>query len=176
MMRYCTFCLDPITQNGPVDGQWIWPLPRLGRNPIAKRISDRMLAVDISYPDPQCPDQLFVDVHAAQAGLVSFAAQTGHGFTVSLEHDGWTTHYDHLDRLFVDPTLGRRQRRRARVRRGDVIGYAAQSPLHIRFGLCRWTDEHAYVPADPVAHMKDWVVTPTADDFRRIMHAAGGAA
>jgi hypothetical protein len=39
-----------------------------------------------------------------------------------------------------------------------VIGYAAKSPLHVRFELWNWIDERGFVPTDPLVTFASWGV------------------
>lgn len=143
------------------DAHWYWPLPRLcGETPrIIAHANDGRSGVDLGYLRVAFPE-LFVPVFAVRGGTVSFAARATTGFAVTIDHGGvWSTHYAHLDRMFVGPTLGRR-RRRARVRAGDVIGYAARAPSHVRFEVWRWTSRDGYLPVSAARVMRDWLVLP----------------
>lgn len=145
----------------PDDGAWVWPLPRLaGDTPkVTAHLHDERSAVHVGYERVSF-DGLFVPVYAARGGTVSFAQRTSSGCAVSIEHDQeWCTHYAHLQDMFVVPTMPAR-RRRARVRAGDVIGYAAARPIHIRFELWKWSDEHGFVPDLAGLRMRDWLVLP----------------
>jgi len=151
-----------------VRGPWRWPLPRLGnRNPIvlAEHASVERRGVDLGYAVASFDSELFVPVHAAQSGEVSFAIEGDNGCAVSIDHGGWTTHYGHMSKLFVTRNLGR-LRRRQYVRAGEVIGNAARSPLHIRFEVHAWTDARGFVAVDPMKQLEEWIVTPTAGELR----------
>jgi murein DD-endopeptidase MepM/ murein hydrolase activator NlpD len=153
----------------PVDEPWRWPLPRLaGRNPIvlASVDADRH-SVDIGYVAAPYDSDLFVPVFAAKAGEVSFATETKDGFALSLVHGDWTTHYAHLSKMFVTRCLPR-LRRRQFVPAGAVIGYAARSPLHVRFELWQWTDESGFVAVDPMPHLTSWEVASAGNDRRAV--------
>ncbi len=158
------------------DAHWYWPLPRLaGESPrILAHANDARGGVDLGYLRFGFPE-LFVPVFAARGGAISFAAECTSGFAVTIDHGGvWSTHYAHLERMFVLPTLGRR-RRRVRVRAGDVIGYAARAPIHVRFEVWRWTSRDGYVPVSAVRAMRDWLVLPQftrADDATNPGHVA----
>jgi murein DD-endopeptidase MepM/ murein hydrolase activator NlpD len=146
------------------DGAWIWPLPRLaGDTPsVTAHINDDRRAVHVGY-ERMSFNGLFVPVYAAQGGTISYAQRTSNGCAVSIEHGHtWCTHYAHLQDMFVVPTYPAR-RRRARVRAGDVIGYAAANPIHIRFELWKWTDADGYVPDLAGLRMRDWLVLPQLD-------------
>jgi murein DD-endopeptidase MepM/ murein hydrolase activator NlpD len=152
------------------DGAWFWPLPRLvGQAPrVITHVNDERCGVHLGY-DRLTFTNLFVPVYAAQGGTVSFATHTSSGFAVTIDHGGrWSTHYAHLLDMFVVATEGRR-RRRARVRAGDVIGYAARSPIHIRFELWKWSDD-GFVPDIAALRMRDWQLWP--QETRRADHAA----
>lgn len=143
------------------DPSWFWPLPRLaGDTPqVTLHVNDDRCAVHIGYERVSF-DGLFVPVYAAKSGFVTFAQRTSNGCAISIEHDRtWCTHYAHLKDMFVVPTVPAR-RRRARVRAGDVIGYAAANPIHIRFELWKWTDADGFVPDLAALRMRDWLVLP----------------
>lgn len=145
------------------DPHWFWPMPRLaGEEPrIIAHANDDRLGVDIGY-DNLAFAELFVPVFAVSSGTVSYAARVRSGWAVTIDHGRWSTHYAHLERMFVTPTLGRR-RRRARVHAGDVIGYAARSPNHVRFELWRWTSRDGFIPALAAPRMRDWLYLPQFD-------------
>jgi murein DD-endopeptidase MepM/ murein hydrolase activator NlpD len=170
--------LEPVTRKTrwrlrrdaqPVERPWSWPLPRLAqRDPIALRTTDaeHRLGVDIGYSAVDFSSLLFVPVYAAQDGMVRLAVESTNGYAVSLDHDGkWSTHYAHLDRMFVIPQTGRRRSRFEFVRAGSVIGYASKSPVHVRFELWNWTADRGYVPIDPLPHLKNWNVQPMTQYF-----------
>ena len=143
------------------DDAWIWPLPRLaGEKPsIVTHVNNERCAVDVGYERLDF-NELFVPVYAARAGTISYAARTSSGCAISIDHSGkWSTHYAHLHDMFVLPANPRR-RKRARVRAGDVIGYAARSPIHVRFELWKWTDADGFVPVVVGLRMRDWLVLP----------------
>ena len=56
--------------------------------------------------------------------------------------------------------------------RTTVIGYAAKSPLHVRFELWQWTDDSGFVAVDPIPHLNDWAVAAAGND-RRALQATG---
>lgn len=143
------------------DAHWFWPLPRLSGEPprIIARAHDDRLGVDIGY-ERLAFTELFVPVYAACAGAVSYAARVTSGHAITIDHGGrWSTHYAHLEQMFVTPTFGRR-RRRARVEAGDVIGYAGRSPNHVRFELWCWTSRDGFVPVDAAPHLREWLTLP----------------
>lgn len=153
----------------PIDEPWRWPLPRLaGRDPIvlASVDSDRH-TVDLGYPAAPYDSELFVPVFAAKAGEVSYATESNEGFALSIVHGDWTTHYAHLSQMFVTRCLPR-ARRRQFVPAGMVIGYAARTPVHARFELWQWTDEHGFVAVDPIPHLSSWQVTSAGNDRRAV--------
>jgi hypothetical protein len=143
------------------DPSWYWPLPRLaGDTPkVTAHINDERCAVHVGYERVTFTG-LFVPVYAAHAGTISYAERTSNGCAISIEHARkWCTHYAHLKEMFVVPTYPTR-RRRGRVKAGDVIGYAAANPIHIRFELWRWTDEDGFVPDLAGLRMNAWLVLP----------------
>lgn len=157
----------------PVDEPWRWPLPRLaGRNPIVVAETDaERNSVDIGYVAAPFDSELFVPVFAAKAGEVSYATETKDGFAVSIVHGDWTTHYAHLSQMFVTRCMPR-ARRRQHVPAGSMIGYAAKSPLHVRFELWQWNDDSGFVAVDPIPHLSDWTVASAGND-RRALSATG---
>ncbi|MEJ7598490.1 MAG: M23 family metallopeptidase [Kofleriaceae bacterium] len=125
------------------------------------------LAVDIGYEDAAFAAKLFIPVYAAQDGRVSFVEKAENGFAVSVDHGTWSTHYAHLDQVFI-ATRGRALRRAEHVRAGDVVGYAAGAPVHVRFELWQ-LDNDELVPVDPEPHLEQWLVLP---QFDRVKTAA----
>lgn len=161
---------DPKTKNirahpsaRPQPKPWRWPLARVGnRDPIvlAEHVADDRRGVDLGYVVAPFDSELYVPVHAVQSGEVSFAHEGTDGCAVSIDHGGeFTTHYGHMSKMFVTPCLGRR-RRRQHVPAGEVIGYAAKAPLHVRFELWKWTDDRGFVAFDPVSYLKTWALVP----------------
>jgi murein DD-endopeptidase MepM/ murein hydrolase activator NlpD len=145
----------------PIELPWRWPLQTLaGREPLvlAQRVNGERMGVDLGYEARHYDAHLFVPVYATQSGEISLAGETASGFMLTIDHGHreWATHYAHLSRLFVAPYLGQKSRRRQRVRGNDIIGYAAKSPIHVRFELWNWTDKDGFVPVDPIAMMTSW--------------------
>ncbi|MFT3697692.1 MAG: M23 family metallopeptidase [Kofleriaceae bacterium] len=136
-----------------------WPLPRLsGHDPIAIPANNDRMSVDIGYaPMTSVYDDLYVPVYAAQTGNVAFAGETESGFAITLDHGSWSTHYAHLSKMFVKQNLRRMQRLQS-VRAGEVIGYAAKSPLHVRFEIWDRTYTSEWISADPIPRMKSWII------------------
>ena len=171
--------LDPITAKTrfalladakPADDRhWYWPLPRLaGEAPrVIRHANDDRCGIDLGY-ERLAFTELFIPVYAARAGLVSFAARVKSGFALTIDHGKWSTHYAHMEQMFVAPTTVR-TKRRARVRAGDVIGYAGRDPNHVRFELWRWTSRDGFVPVSAAFALREWLVLP---QFRRSLHAA----
>ena len=160
--------LHPSAQ--PIASPWRWPLPRLGcRSPIVlvDSVEAERHSVDLGYALAPFDSDLFIPVFAAQAGEVSVATQGADGFAVSIVHGDWTTHYAHLSEMFVTRCLPR-TRRRQFVPAGTVIGYAAKSPIHIRFELWQWTDESGFVAVDPIPHLNDWSVASVGNERREL--------
>ena len=156
----------------PVDESWRWPLARLaGRNPIVlSNVDAERHTVDLGYSAAPYDSELFVPVFAAQIGEVSYASDTKDGFALSLVHGDWTTHYAHLSKMFVTRCLPR-ARRRQFVPAGTVIGYAARSPLYVRFELWQWTDDNGFVAVDPIPHLSGWEVASAGNDRRALAPA-----
>jgi murein DD-endopeptidase MepM/ murein hydrolase activator NlpD len=143
------------------DAHWFWPLPRLaGEQPrIVSYANDDRHGVDIGYERLSFLD-LFVPVYASHAGAISYAVRATSGYAITIDHGGmWSTHYAHLEQMFVTSTLGRRIRR-ARVRAGEVIGYAGKTPNHVRFELWRWTSRDGFVPVNAAPFMREWQTLP----------------
>lgn len=150
-------------------GPWRWPLARVGnRDPIVltEHATDDRRGVDLGYVVAPFDSELFVPVHAVQSGEVSFAAEGKDGFAVSIDHRDFTTHYGQMSKMFVTRCLGR-LRRRQYVRAGEVIGYTAKAPLHVRFELWQWTDDRGFVAVDPVPYLNQWPLIPP-DNGRRL--------
>ena len=155
--------------------RWRWPLGRLGnRDPIVlDESSGTHHGVDIGYAAFPSDSLLYVPVYAAQAGEVSAAIDLPTGHAITLDHGAHNicTQYAHLSKMFVTPCLPK-ARRRQFVRAGEVIGYAAKSPLHIRFELWRWTDGNGYVAVDPLPEMLGWVKPLTPAETRAVKKEA----
>jgi murein DD-endopeptidase MepM/ murein hydrolase activator NlpD len=154
---------------------WQWPLARLGdRDPIVVRESSgTRRGVDLGYAARPSDSEFYVPVYAAQSGEVSAAIDLPTGYVISLDHGDHKvcTHYAHLSKMFVAPCLPK-ARRRQFVRAGEVIGYAAKSPLHIRFELWRWTDGHGYVAVEPMPEMLGWAKQLTPAETRALKKEA----
>lgn len=139
-----------------------WPLERFGSRDakvLAVHVDGDRQGIDLGYSPMTYDLDLFVPVYAANDGEVSLALGASTGCSVSLDHGRWCTHYAHLSKMFVTSCLPR-LRRRQHVRRGEVIGYAAKAPVHVRFELWQWTDEYGFVSVDPIAQLKDWTKAP----------------
>jgi murein DD-endopeptidase MepM/ murein hydrolase activator NlpD len=147
----------------PLVVPWRWPLSRLAdREPlvIAEHVNEERRTLELGYESRFFDAELYVPVSAAQAGEVALAGETPSGFMITIDHGHreWATHYTHLSRMFVAPYLGQKKRRRQRVQAGEVIAYAAKTPIRMRFELWNWTDEKGFVPVDPIATMTSWGV------------------
>ncbi len=144
-----------------------WPLPRIGgRDPLATVVPDSpRKSVDIGYPGPTFDAELFVPVYAVQRGDVAFAGETQSGYAITLDHGTWSSHYAHLSKLFVTPNL-RRTRRLQHVRPGEVIGYAAKNPLHVRFEVWERAFSGGFEPIDANARLAEWLVESPIDLLR----------
>jgi murein DD-endopeptidase MepM/ murein hydrolase activator NlpD len=168
--------LHPSAQSQP--RPYRWPLTRLGnRDPIVlgEHIAEDRRGVDLGYVVAPFDSELYVPVHAAQAGEVSFACEGKDGFAVSLDHSEYTTHYDHMSKMFVTRCLGK-LRRRQYVSRGEVIGYAAKGPVHVRFELWQWTDDRGFVAIDPLPLLNEWRIEPPDNGLRSRMTSNNEAA
>jgi murein DD-endopeptidase MepM/ murein hydrolase activator NlpD len=151
---------------------WHWPLAKVGsRTPmiLSEHGDTERRGVDLGYPFAPFDSELYVPVYAAQAGEVAFAAQGNDAFTVTIDHGDLATCYRQLSQMFVTRSLGR-TRRRQYVRAGEVIGYAAKTPLRCRFELWRWTDDRGFVAIDPVPYLKEWPI-PGPDISERLRAA-----
>lgn len=149
-------------------GPWRWPLLRVGnRDPIVltDHIADDRRGVDLGYAAAPFDSELYVPVHAAQAGEVSFALEASDGFAISLDHGDHTTHYGHLSKMFPTRCFGK-LRRRQYVRAGEVVGYAAKAPLRFRFELWQWTDDGGFVAVDPLPYLNEWRILPPDSELR----------
>jgi Peptidase family M23 len=141
--------------------RWFWPLPRLdGSAPCilapTEPLSD---TIEIGYQDRSSSPDL-VPVLAAQDGIIPYAGTSADGATVCIDHPaGWSTQYSELADLLARPTDRFRQRRKERVRAGDVIGHARRSALRIRFALTQLTEDGC-VAVDPAASMPAWSMLP----------------
>lgn len=157
----------------PLPQPWRWPLQRLGdRDPILiDAVGDERRAVLLGYEARPFDAELYVPVYAAQEGDVMFAGETKSGFAVSLDHGrrGWATYYAHMSRMFVAAYYGQARRKRQHVYAGDVIGYAAKSPIQIRFELWNWTDDRGFVAVDPIAQITQWIgpLAPSAEPIEQ---------
>lgn len=146
----------------PLRQPWRWPLQPLGRREpiiVAEHVDNDRRGVDLGYEARAFDAELYVPVYAAQDGEVMFAGESKSGFIVSLDHGerDWATYYAHMSKMFVASYYGQRNRRRQRIRGGDVIGYAAKSPLHVRFELWNWTHDRGFVAVDPIEQLTQWI-------------------
>lgn len=142
-------------------GRWQWPLVRLGdREPIvlADHINGTRRGFDLGYEPRPYDAALHVPVYAVQSGEVMFCAETTTGFAITLRHIGteWATFYGHLSKALVSETETPTRHRPEWVRAGEVIGYAARAPIHVRFELVRWTADRGFVAIDPKPEMAGW--------------------
>ena len=152
--RRAAWRLVPDARRYPM---WRWPLrPDLDRDPIvlAEYADERRRGVDLGYAARPTDLASTVPIYAAQDGEIMRALETETGFAISIDHGDrrCVTHYAHLRSMFVVPFWGQRTRRQ-RVCGDDVIGFAATSPIHVRFELWKWTDDRGYVAVDPIAQM-----------------------
>lgn len=171
-----SICLDPITKNTRFRLQddarakpqaWRWPLARLGsRTPtiIGEYASDERQGLELGYAVAAFDSELFVPVCAAQSGQLSFAMEGVDGFAVSIDHGPLTTHYAHLSQMFMPRTLPRLRRRR-HVIAGEVIGYAAKAPLHVRFEVWQRAQSGGFECVDARPFVKQWTITSPIDEL-----------
>lgn len=143
-------------------GRWQWPLLKLGdREPIvlAEHINGARRGIDLGYESRPYDAALHVPVFAVQSGEVMFAGETKTGFAITLRHHRteWATYYGRLSKIFVSDTETVTHRRAPWVRAGDVIGYAAKAPIHVRFELVKWTPDREFVAVDPKPEMANWM-------------------
>ena len=144
---------------------WRWPLDALGdREPIIlpQRLKDARHGVHLGYEPMPYDGELFVPVYAVQDGEVMFAGEPQSctaptGITITLDHraHGFATYYGQLSKMFVAANYFHSNKKRQRVCAGEVIGYAARSPIEIRFSLWQWTDR-GFVPVDPMPKLDEW--------------------
>lgn len=161
--------IKPVTRNTrfrlrpddlPVqDPPWTYPLPRLGG--AAPRITGRVEGdrriLELGFDPAEVGELKYVPVYAVQSGRISLAIPTATGHAISIDHGGWSSHYANLSHRYAT-VPGNRKIGRTQVRAGDAIGFAACSPVHIRFELWDWTEKRGFVQVDPSARMKDWRV------------------
>lgn len=146
-------------------GRWFWPLPRLdGVAPcILTSTEPRADTIEVGYQDRSASPDL-VPVLAVQDGIIPYAGTSVDGATLYIDHPGgWTTQYSELADLLARPTDRFRQRRKERVRAGDVIGHARRSTLRIRFALSKLT-ENGCIAVDPATSMPTWSMLPWFTD------------
>ncbi len=147
---------------------WRWPLEKCGSRPpivLDEYITENRRGVVLGYVVAPFDGELYVPVHAAQSGEVSFALDGPDGCAVSIDHGDVTTHYAHMSKMFVTRCLGK-TRRRQYVRAGDVIGNAARSPLHLRFEVWKWIDDRGFVAVDPRPDLETWIVKSPLDELQ----------
>jgi murein DD-endopeptidase MepM/ murein hydrolase activator NlpD len=104
-------------------------------------------------------------VFAVQGGDIAFACELRDGFAVTINHGSWCSHYAHMSQMFVTQNL-RRTKRLQHVQPGEVIGYAARAPLHVRFEVWDRTYTEGFVAADAKERVKDWRVHSPAESIR----------
>jgi murein DD-endopeptidase MepM/ murein hydrolase activator NlpD len=155
---------------------WHSPLSRLAtREPLILReyATDTRRGIELGYEPRDIDSQLYVPVYAAQLGEISAALDTPTGYAISIEHSQTktVTHYAHLSKMLVTPCLPKRRCRQF-VQAGQVIGYAATSPVHIRFELWRWTSDRGYVADDPIPELASWKKALTQFDLRALTQEA----
>lgn len=144
------------------DEPWYRPLGDLGgRAPLV--VATNAPTVDLGYEVRPYDRQLFIPVYAARMGFVTRCEETADGYAVEIDHLGapWVTTYEHLSKVFVSKAKMHVRGPSGHVRSGDVIGYAAKSPIHIRFGLMRHRWDGQREPVDPMPHVGTWAEPPS---------------
>ncbi|HEU0029887.1 MAG TPA: M23 family metallopeptidase [Kofleriaceae bacterium] len=113
----------------------------------------------------------FVPVFAPHDGVILYAGKititcedkTFNRYQLWIDHGGgWATRYANLEHVFATPTDRFDRGRKARVRAGDVIGYANPSPLELGFELWRCDDE-TFGPIEPHDYMHTWIALPWSE-------------
>lgn len=161
--------LDPLiprsTRNAmPAVRPWVCPLPKLDSDP--RVLSNSARGVVLGYATDVSTAERFVPVFAAHDGAIVFAAKTASGYTVSVDHaGGWSTHYGDLEHMFTLATDRFRNRRKERVRSGDIIGYSGRDPVRVAFEVWRSTDD-GREPVDTAEHIRKFLVLPWSDPAR----------
>lgn len=150
---------------------WVWPLPKIDdlRPSLlsdAIEAQHRSVGYETTKPLPR-----FVPVFAPHDGVISFAGKstitcegrTFNRYQLWLDHaGGWATRYGNLEHMFATPTDRYATGRRARVRKGDVLGYASPSPLELWFELWRH-DEHGFTAVDLADYLRTWTALPWSE-------------
>jgi hypothetical protein len=142
---------------------WYVPLATVGdRAPIVVA-SHENEAIDLGYESRPYDRDLFLPVFAPGSGMVTTCKETADGFALELDHLGyeWTTRFDHLSKTFVATDRERGRKQRPFIRGGDVIGYTAKSPAHIRFALVRKCGDGRNVAVPAMPHLKTWLEPPS---------------
>ncbi len=136
-------------------GRWQWPLLTLGdREPIvlAEHINGARRGVDLGYESRPYDAELYVPVFAVQSGEVMFCG----GDHERLRDQRAARRHRVGDVL--RPPLEGVSRRTPNPRSadapngfepGDVIGYAAKAPIHVRFELVKWTADRGFAAVSP---------------------------
>ncbi len=150
---------------------WIWPLPKIDDlRPTLLLDTVGARCSNLGYETTKALPR-FVPVFAPHDGTISFAGKvtiTSEGKTFNrhqlwLDHaGGWATRYGNLEHMFATPTHRYACERKARVRAGDVLGYASPSPLELWFELWR-REDHAFGPVDLTDHTHAWVALPWSE-------------
>jgi hypothetical protein len=140
---------------------WQWPLRPLGaRDPLVlANMVIKKHGVLLGYEAQPDDAELVVPVYAAQDGDVMFCGETETGFGISIHHRaaGFATYYGHLSSALLAQNLTQIEKRRQRVLGGEVIGYAAKSPVHVRFAIWKWADNGGFVPVEAIEAMNQLV-------------------
>ena len=167
--------LDPLIPRSPRNAlpavrPWVCPLPKLDSDP--RVLSTDRRGVVLGYATDVSAAERFVPVFAAHDGAIVFAAETATGFTVTVDHaGGWSTHYGELEHMFTLATDRFRNRRKERVRAGDIIGYSGRDPVRVAFEIWRSTDD-GREPVAPDEHVRKFLILPWSDPSRSKQHIA----
>ncbi len=145
--------------------RWLWPLDRFaGREPRITRVLDDGV-VELGYDPRGYDSSLHIPVYAPNVGEVAFALSTPDGFAIAIDHGETITRLEHLSKIFITECVPRDPSRRQLVIAGQVIGYAAKSPAHVRLCVSRWNGR-TYAPVDAEQVVTSWKLPQTIDELR----------
>ncbi|MFT3693959.1 MAG: M23 family metallopeptidase [Kofleriaceae bacterium] len=145
--------------------RWLWPLDRFdARDPLVTRSLDNGV-IELGYDPRGYDSKLFIPVYAPNVGDVAFALSTPEGYVVAIDHGDTVTRLEHLSKIFVTECVPRNPSRRQLVIAGQVIGYAAKAPVHVRLSVAKW-DGRTYGNVDAEKLLRSWVLPRTIDELR----------